>query len=178
MRHVLQESNEKTVISNQYEALSSTNRGLYKQSEYFNKEIASSNNTGYKVLRINQIVFSPQNLWMGNINLNSKFKVGMVSPSYKIFDVDGAVIGFIANIIKSPRMMFEYAQASEQGASIVRRNLDIDSFLNIKIDMPNNDEQQKIADFLAALDDKIKLEEAKLASTTEFKKALLQRMFV
>lgn len=40
------------------------------------------------------------------------------------------------------------------------------------------EEQQKIADFLVALDDKIKLEEAKLAKSKDFKKALLQRMFI
>lgn len=44
--------------------------------------------------------------------------------------------------------------------------------------IPSLEEQQKIADFLTAIDDKIKLEEAKLASAKEFKKALLQRMFV
>lgn len=39
-------------------------------------------------------------------------------------------------------------------------------------------EQQKIADFLTAIDEKIKLEEAKLTQTKKFKKSLLQRMFV
>lgn len=48
-----------------------------------------------------------------------------------------------------------------------------------KLVVPENiEEQQKIANFLTTLDDKIKLEEAKLASSKEFKKALLQRMFV
>jgi len=42
----------------------------------------------------------------------------------------------------------------------------------------STDEQQKIANFLTTIDDKIKLDEAKLASAKEFKKALLQRMFV
>ncbi len=48
-----------------------------------------------------------------------------------------------------------------------------------KLVVPENiEEQQKIANLLTTLDDKIKLEEAKLASSKEFKKALLQRMFV
>ncbi len=44
--------------------------------------------------------------------------------------------------------------------------------------IPSIQEQQKIANFLTILDDKIKLEEAKLASAKEFKKGLLQRMFL
>jgi type I restriction enzyme S subunit len=39
-------------------------------------------------------------------------------------------------------------------------------------------EQQKIADFLTAIDDKINLEKSKLLEAKKFKKALLQRMFV
>lgn len=51
----------------------------------------------------------------------------------------------------------------------------------VKIDckLPSSDEeQQKIAEFLTALDDKIKLEESKLEQAEQFKKALLQQMFV
>lgn len=59
-----------------------------------------------------------------------------------------------------------------------RYNLSKVGLMKTVIDLPCLEEQQKIADFLTALDDKIKLEEAKLASAKEFKKALLQRMFV
>lgn len=44
--------------------------------------------------------------------------------------------------------------------------------------IPAIEEQQKIATFLAALDDKITAEKSKLTATHQFKKALLQRMFV
>jgi restriction endonuclease S subunit len=42
----------------------------------------------------------------------------------------------------------------------------------------SEDEQQKIAIFLATLDDKITAEKSKLTASRQFKKALLQRMFV
>ena len=58
------------------------------QKEYFNRSIASDDNSGYKILKKNQIVFSPQNLWMGNINYNNKYEIGIVSPSYKVFDIN------------------------------------------------------------------------------------------
>lgn len=46
-----------------------------------------------------------------------------------------------------------------------------------KIKIPAKPEQQKIADFLSTIDDKIKAEETKLSNAKKFKKALLQRTF-
>lgn len=175
---ILKEVNEKTEKSNKFETLSSTTKGLFSQKDYFSKNIASDDNTGYKVLRINQIVLSPQNLWMGNINFNDKFEAGIVSPSYKIFETVRAVSGYLRHILKTRRMLYEYTQASEQGASIVRRNLDISSFMAISVTIPTVQEQQKIADFLTTLDEKIAAEKSKLTAVRQFKKALLQRMFV
>lgn len=48
----------------------------------------------------------------------------------------------------------------------------------IKIDLPCAKEQQKIADFLTVIDDKIEREETKLEQSRLFKKSLLQQMFV
>lgn len=86
---ILKERVEKTTVNNQHEILSSTVKGIFSQREYFSKDIASENNAGYKVIRLHDVVLSPQNLWMGNINYNDHFEVGIVSPSYKIFTIAG-----------------------------------------------------------------------------------------
>jgi len=102
---ILIEINEKSSITNQYEVLSSTKEGIFKQIEYFNREIASKDNKGYKILRKNQLVFSPQNLWLGNINLNTQYEIGIVSPSYKIFKImDYISTSYIKNLIKTPKI--------------------------------------------------------------------------
>lgn len=176
---VLNEVNEKTTVNNQYEILSSTANGILKQSEYFNREIASNNNIGYKVLRYNQIVLSPQNLWLGNINYNDKFTSGLVSPSYKVFNIDCKYNSkYISYIIKTNRMLNEYKNASEQGASVVRRNLNTDLFYDIKVIIPILEEQTKIADFFSTIDEKMDKEEKKLEELKVWKKGLLQKMFV
>lgn len=48
----------------------------------------------------------------------------------------------------------------------------------LKIKLPCLDEQKRIADFLTAIDEKIEAEERKLEQAKQFKKALLQQMFV
>lgn len=48
----------------------------------------------------------------------------------------------------------------------------------LKIALPSQKEQQKIAAFLSAIDEKITLTREQLNKTKEFKKGLLQRMFV
>lgn len=179
IKDILREVVEKTTVLNQYEVLSSTSNGIFTQKEYFNRDIASKDNIGYKVLRINQIVLSPQNLWMGNINLNKSFKIGMVSPSYKIFNiVKGNDVNFMGYFLRTPKAFYEYTISSEQGASIVRRNLNMDLFNNIKFKLPCLEEQQKIADFLSSFDDKIDAEKETLEHLKELKKGLLQQMFV
>ena len=177
---ILYEVNEKTTKSNQYRILSSTAKGLYNQDEYFTRDIASKDNTGYKILRINQLVFSPQNLWLGNINVNTSFEVGIVSPSYKIFDFNLTYTNaaFCKYFLLTPEMMFAYEQSSEQGASVVRRNLDINLFLNIEIKIPTLNEQQRITNFLYSLDDNINTVQLQLQKMEQWKKGLLQKMFV
>ncbi len=56
-------------------------------------------------------------------------------------------------------------------------NIQKSEILNFKINLPPPNEQQKIADFLTCLDDKLALCQMKLDETKQFKKGLLQNMF-
>ena len=176
---ILAEVVRKSTKQDQHVILSSTNKGLFLQSEYFISNIASADNIGYKIMRKSEIVFSPQNLWMGNINYNDKYEIGLVSPSYKIFAISEEVIPkFMKYMIKTPYLMNEYLLSSEQGASVVRRNLDMDLFNKILVEIPSLPEQHQIASFLAALDCNIDQLTRKIELLKDKKKGLLQLMFI
>ena len=176
---ILDERNERTTINNQYQVLSSTAKGLYRQSDYFDKEVASVNNIGYKVLRLGDIVLSPQNLWLGNINYNDAFEIGIVSPSYKVFSIkEDYNPYFVSCFLKTPKALYEYANASEQGASIVRRNLDINAFMAICFPMPDRIMQDKVSERLRAINMKFDIEKQILEKLNIEKQYLLRQMFI
>ena len=179
LRDILIERVEKSRINNQYEVLSSTVSGIYSQREYFNKEIASADNTGYKAIHRGDVVLSPQNLWMGNINYNDRFEIGIVSPSYKVFSIDEKFDkGYIAFLLKTRKALWAYSLVSEQGASIVRRNLNYESFLEISFVIPSLKEQQATARRLSAFKQKHTMEEAFLRSLLLQKEFMLKSLFI
>ena len=176
---ILEEVVDKSTVNNQYNVISSTKENLVLQREYFNKKIASENNIGYKILKKYQIVFSPQNLWMGNINYNEKYNIGIVSPSYKVFNIKaGYDKNYIANLLKIPRAIYYYMINSEQGASIVRRNLNMETFYEISFNIPSINEQIKIGNIIRKIYLKIENEEMCLKQLERLKKGLLQKMFI
>lgn len=176
---ILIERNEKSERNNQYAILSSTVSGIYSQRDYFNKDIASADNTGYKVIRRGDIVLSPQNLWMGNINYNDKFDIGIVSPSYKVFSINPLFDScFVASLLKSKKALWEYSLVSEQGASIVRRNLSMYGFMKISFPMPNNEAQRRIGDIVSTVNLRIALENSILDGICRQKSYLLSQMFI
>ncbi|EXY78205.1 type I restriction modification DNA specificity domain protein [Bacteroides fragilis str. 3988 T1] len=176
---ILIERRERTVINNQYEVLSSTVKGIFSQREYFSKDIASENNVGYKIIRLHDVVLSPQNLWMGNVNYNDNFEVGIVSPSYKVFSIaENLDKRYIATLLKTHRALYNYMLVSEQGASIVRRNLNMEAFEQITFKIPPLSKQEKIGNAISIL-------QARITSAIRIKTAyeaqkqwLLTQMFI
>ena len=176
---ILKEIDNRSSFPNQYQVLSSTVKGIYSQKEYFNKEIASEDNKGYKVVKKGNVVLSPQNLWMGNINFNDRFDVGIVSPSYKVFSIKkGFNPFFIAALLKTKKALYEYLLSSEQGASVVRRNLNAEALMAIKFKIPETSKQDALANAINAIDSKMKNENAIGRQFETQKKSLFKNMFI
>lgn len=173
----LREISEKTTLNNQHKVLSVTKNGVCSQEDYFEKQIASENNIGYKILRKHNLVFSPMNLWMGSLGF-SDYDIGIVSPAYKIFIVDESVTDyrFLKYFMITPQMIYVYKVNSEIGASIVRRNLDLDGLLSSFVHVPEFEEQKAIADILSKADAEIDLLNQRLDVLKEQKRGLMQKL--
>lgn len=128
------------------------------------------------MLRKGNLVFSTMNLWMGSLDVLTVCDVGIVSPAYKVFSFDKNLIAvnFAANYMKSAEMIWLYKSNSEQGASVVRRNLDLNALLNSLVFLPHIPEQTAIAEVLSTADHEIDLLKQELEQEKQKKKALMQ----
>ena len=172
----IREIDERTTENNQHDILSVTKNGIVRQSDHFNKQIASEDNTGYKILRRGNLAFSSMNLWMGSLDVLEDYEVGIISPAYKVFSFNTQLmnIKFGRQFMRSESMIWQYKVNSEQGASIVRRNLDLKALLSTKVSIPGLDEQQAIATVFMAADREIELLQQGIECEKKKKKALMQ----
>ena len=170
---LLKEFSVKSKIEDEHTVLSSTNSGM----EVRDGRVSGTSNLGYKIIEDGDLVLSPQNLWLGNININN-IGIGLVSPSYKTFKFEKVNIDFIGPQLRTARMLEEYKNASTQGASVVRRNLELDSFYQIPVRVPSNEEQEKVGEFFTNLDQLITLHKRELDLLKDLKKSMLQQMFI
>ena len=159
--------------------ISSTVKGIFSQREYFSKDIASENNIGYKIIRLHDVVLSPQNLWMSNINYNDRFEVGIVSPSYKIFTIaKGYDKAYVAAMLKTHRALYKYMQVSEQGASVVRRNLNMEAFEQLTFKIPPYAIQRMIGLVLSTLQKRLEVAISTRTTLERHKHWLLLNLFI
>ena len=88
---------------------------------------------------------------------------------------NAASADFVFAVLNSKKFLVEMESLAQGGA---QGNLSSKDIMKYKFLLPTYNEQQKIATFLTALDDKITAEKSKLTAARQFKKAVLQRMFV
>lgn len=140
-----------------YEVLSVTKDGIVSQSEYFNKEVASKDKSKYLIVDKDTLVMSGLNFWMGAIDFQTIRDTGIVSPAYKTFKVNEGPYNrdYLRFFIRSHYMTKILLDSSIQGASIVRRNLDMEWLSNSLIDLPNLEEQIDIANILSSAEKEI-----------------------
>jgi type I restriction enzyme S subunit len=155
--------------------------GIVSQQTYFDKDIANQENLGgYYVVQENDFVYNPRisvSAPVGPIK-RSRFKIGVMSPLYTVFRFQGQNLEFFEQFFASS-MWFKYLKTvANYGARHDRMAITTSDFMAMPLPYPHPDEQQKIADFLAALDAKIDAVARQIDAMQRFKKGLLQQMFV
>lgn len=180
-----EKSTEKNIDSRYDLVLSNTaNYGLIPQRDYFDKDIANSNNiSGYYIVKENDFVYNPRlssNAEVGAMNVNKTGVTGVVSPLYTVFRIISRNISIdYLDFYFKTKVWHPYMRSiANYGVRDDRMNIKDKDFFSLTISLPSLREQQKIADFLSSLDDKIGQTKAELEKARDWKRGLMQRMFV
>jgi len=158
----------------------SASQGVVLQSDYFEKSIANTNNiNGYYVVRVNDFVYNPRisnDAPVGPISRNT-LTDGVMSPLYTVFRVKSINLEFLDQYFKSNHWHRYMKSVANYGARHDRMAISSNDFINLPIKHPSLPEQQKIADFLTAVDKRIELLEKKKTLLETYKKGVMNKVF-
>jgi type I restriction enzyme S subunit len=169
------EYKRRSKTENEHEVLTSSRKGLMKQSDYYSEgRITERSNKGFNVIPENYITFrSRSDDRKFFFNLNTLGITGVISTYYPVFRMVNDQNGFFIELTRYHKNVFgKYAVGTSQVV------LSTTEFLKIKLEFPCSEEQKKISDFAKELDKKIALLSQHVEQTQTFKKGLLQQMFV
>ncbi|EPB8145434.1 restriction endonuclease subunit S [Clostridium perfringens] len=163
--------------NNELELLSVTiNNGVKKRSDIEGKDNSSDDKSNYKLVEKNDIVYNSMRMWQGASGVSSYR--GIVSPAYTILIPQNNVNSyFFAYLFKLEKVINEFRKFS-QGLTSDTWNLKYPLLKDIRVKVPCLEEQTKIANFLSNIDNIIEKESKKLEELKQWKKGLLQQMFV
>ena len=134
---------EKTKFNNQFEVLTSSRSGLFRQSEYFNKRVTSANNSGYGIIAPGQFTFramSDDGTFKFNRSTYS-FK-GIVSPAYEVFEAKNCSPDFLDYVLNSDEFHKKIYGNAQGGTRLVLKYSSLSKLILI---IPPLQEQKKIA---------------------------------
>ncbi len=164
------------VISN------SAKNGLIPQKDYFDKDIANADNTSvYYIIRKNDFVYNPRKSTdapYGPISRYTCSDDGIVSPLYLCFrGNDNVNPYYFEKYFKSSAWHRYIYMSGDSGARHDRVSIKDEIFFEMPINLPCEQEQDKIASFLSALERKIEKQAALVDNLKKYKRGLIQAVF-
>ena len=144
----------------------SANYGLIDQIEFFDKYVASKNLKGYYLLKKGEFAYNKSysnGFPYGAVKRLDLYNQGAISTLYICFEITNKInsnflkIYFDSN--KWNKEMYKIAVEGARNHGLL--NIPINDFFNTKHLFPSISEQEKIADFLSAIDKKIGFMEKK-----------------
>ena len=165
---------EKTEFNNQFEALTSSRSGLFRQSEYFNKRVTSADNTGYRIIAPGQFTFrAMSDDGTFKFNRSTYSFNGIVSPAYEVFEAKNCSPVFLDYVLNSDEF-HQQIYASAQGGT--RLALKYSSLSKLKVQFPFLLEQKKIASILTSVDEVIETTQKQIDKLQDLKKATMKEL--
>ncbi len=151
LENCIEEINDRTTENNQYEVLTSSRSGIYSQEEYFDKQVASKDNTGYKIIKKGQFTYrSMSDNGSFTINRLENKDIGIVSPAYPVFEATNINPEYLKYFFQSEEFRKAIFNLSQGSTRIALKYRDL---ANIEILLPPKEEQIKIVEILKNMDD-------------------------
>lgn len=173
----LEEVSEKTTQNNQYSVLTSSKNGIFPQDNYFNKQVASKDNTGYKVIRRGEFTYRAMSD-TGEFypNMLECTDIGIVSPAYPVFRISKDVIipEYLKYYFKSKgfqKSITSFVQGS------TRASMKFGKMKTISIDLPDKETQLELTKKLNLIRVQIKIKTKELSLLDTLIKARFVEMF-
>ena len=169
---------EKTKINNEYPVLTSSREGIFLQKDYFTRDVASKDNTGYNVVPYGYFTYRHMSDdLVFKFNINTIVKKGIVSTLYPVFKTkDNLNSLFLKEYLNHGTEFKRYALLQKQGGS--RTYMYFNKLIKLELKFPILNEQNKISNFLNEFDELVEKQNLKVKRLKERKKGFLQKMFV
>ena len=160
----------------------SAKQGLIPQRDYFDKDIANSDNTdGYYIIETNDFVYNPRKSTDAPCGPISSYKypeAGIVSPLYLCFRAKQEINPLYFEWYFRSSAWHRYIYMSgDSGARHDRVSIKDDTFFAMPINIPSAKEQDRIALFLNAIEQKIDKQRSLVDALKKYKRGLLSAIF-
>lgn len=161
----------------------SVHKGIINQIEHLGRSFAAKDTSKYNRVLPNDIVYTKSptgDFPLGIIKQSHLIEDAIVSPLYGVFTPETKELGYLLHVhFESNINTSNYLSSIIQKGAKNTINITNKIFLSKKMRLPvSKKEQQKIAQFLTAIDTQIEAMAKTLETTKTYKKGLLQQMFV
>lgn len=161
---------------NDARVLSVTNsRGFVLPEDQFERRVASTDLSNYKVVCRGQYAYNPSRINVGSIARLDAWEDGVLSPMYVVFQLDEATVDsdYFLHWLNSHEAR-QRIKNSAQGS--VRETVSFSEFAAITIPLPDKQRQNAIARYLNALSQDIKLLGQSVVALKTQKRGLMQKL--
>ena len=159
----------------------SAKQGLIPQREYFDKDIANSDNTnGYYIIESNDFVYNPRksaDATYGPISSYQYPEAGIVSPLYLCFRAKREINPLYFEWYFRSSAWHRYIYMSgDSGARHDRVSIKDDVFFAMPINVPSAKEQERISLFLDAIERRIETQRTLVETLKKYKRGVVRSL--
>ena len=156
----------------------SAKQGLIPQRDYFDKDIANSDNTnGYYIIETNDFVYNPRKSADAPYGPISSYKypeAGIVSPLYLCFRAKQEINPLYFEWYFRSSAWHRYIYMSgDSGARHDRVSIKDDTFFAMPINAPSAKEQERISLFLDAIERRIETQRTLVETLKKYKRGVI-----